>query len=476
MKNNIKFYIPSIYIYIFFLFLLLPLFSISSDIYDTILSGSKLSFKNFITSKDDVSYLLENKEIYQTNIISQIIFYFIYKHFSFIGLNIFYTFIWLLAFFIPSFYVIRKLKSDEILPHFVGLIISILISLNNSDCRTQGLMFLCLPIFIILIKNLTYKRLFPLFLLMIFWQNTHQSLSIGVTLIGIFTLLEFIKLITKKKNKFLVYFFASILSLISFFLTPATYHILEINYSNMLIAKATSLSEWCSIFKHQENIQDFFRYFCILFMGYTLFKIKKSKFDFKDIVIILYFMILACLYIRFIILFAIIMIFYSHKIFDNLPRLVFNKNESKAFKILLTIFIIFFIFTRVTAFKSNYQKFDLKISSLTDTINLILATFKNESTIHIFSEYPETDLLVLKSNNKIKVHLDSRLYLYSLKNINEYTSILNGKRLQKLINKYDIKAFVLPKNETKLSNKLDKNKNFKPIKTDINNLLYIKNN
>ncbi|MFH0805722.1 MAG: hypothetical protein V1901_02500 [Patescibacteria group bacterium] len=152
-----------------------------------------------------------------------VIFYIIFKVAGFAGLSFFYFLLSLFIFYI--FFYIAKKESNFSIAFIVSLLLIPLIA-QRTEIRPEIFSYLFIALFFWILwkwrkKEISYKWLFVLPILEIFWVNTHIYFIFGPALIGLF-LVD--RLISKKKvfNKFgLILILTSLATLINPFFIKA---------------------------------------------------------------------------------------------------------------------------------------------------------------------------------------------------------------------------------------------------------------
>lgn len=306
---------------------------------------AEIILKTFNVPKTNLfSYTYPDFPFINLHWFSEIIFYGVYKLADFNGLLIFSTLIVISAFAILFF---KSLKPDNLIPLTIGSILYINILFERTDIRPEIFSFLLLSIFIFILykfrENYT-KLIFLLPVLELFWVNIHIYFAIGLAVIGIFLVDEFIRNRNFKSKKFINLLIVFALSFIASIFNPngitgALYpFVFSQNYGYTIEENQNILFLW-ELF-HKTTIAYFATTSLLLLLS---FLIIYKKVRFVDLLLSLFFIALGTIAIRNFPLFVFgTFIAFVHNLSTFFPKLSISVK-----KIVLAALILLIAFQAV---------------------------------------------------------------------------------------------------------------------------------
>ena len=391
---------------------------------------------------------------------SSLIFYLIQSNFNDIGLYIFKSLIIFLTLFVITKIIRLDNKNSKF--HFLFFFFCLhSISYNIfSTIRCQTFSFLFFVIYLYTLKYAktknNYRVLWCLPILNIIWANCHGGFSIGLVLIFLFTLGEFLN---KEKYKPYLYCFLSCLatSLINPYGIEYIYYIF-----NALSLNRIHITEWQSAFFNED-----FKYFLIkfkiffiitnLFFIYSIFKNIKSKDFYKKIdktkYLILFFTLLISLKsLRFHVFFTYSVIALCYSDFYN----IFNKKLPEIYDNLKEIIICILIL--ISTF-SHFQNRSFLITTLDYPIYCIEFIKQNSIKGNLFINFHFGSYASYKLYPNNQVFMDGRYEeVYDNELINQMAGVFLSKNQNEFFKKYHSDILILDKSYPIVENlKKDKN-------------------
>jgi hypothetical protein len=200
----LKLFIGLFYLFIFFILLQNSFNYLDPDFGWHLKTGERIWQTKAVPSLNYENYTLEGKTWVDHEWLMNLITYIIYHNFGYIVLSIFFALIILAVLLIQLQFVRKNFLADD-----RGLIIFLVLqffglyaSLPHLGLRMQEITILNLLLLIIIIfyfnKNKSYKILFWLVPLFIFWASAHAGFLIGFFILGLFAVTKILELLAKK--------------------------------------------------------------------------------------------------------------------------------------------------------------------------------------------------------------------------------------------------------------------------------------
>lgn len=210
-----------------FLFALLVISQINTvldpDLWCHFKTGEYIVKNLAIPQADIFSYTLGNQPWIDHEWLSQILLYFVFSKFSWVGVNVLKAAVISLCFFIPLFFIASKYKRIVYAVFFI--LLSILALGYRSSARPEMFSYLFLCVFFCTLED--GKRLYILPFLQVLWANMHGYFILGPALIFLYFIGELISGNIKKAERLgAVFVMAGLVCLINpYFYKGAVYPI-----------------------------------------------------------------------------------------------------------------------------------------------------------------------------------------------------------------------------------------------------------
>ena len=218
---------------------------------------------------------------------SSLIFYLIQNHLGDIGLYFFKA----LMIFFTFFFIIKTIQLDkkDVKLHFLFFffaIQSICYSLF-ATVRCQTFSFFFFAMFLYLLKRISltkeYRLLWCLPVLNIIWANLHGGFVLGLALIAIFAIGEFLN--DKKSRTYLYFLITFLITLLTTLINPYGIEYLKFIFEAFSLNR-THITEWQSAFFNKHYIYSLlkFKFFFFPVIGLFIYSIIKNikKTSFKE--------------------------------------------------------------------------------------------------------------------------------------------------------------------------------------------------
>ena len=161
---------------------------VDSDLWCHFKTGEYI-VKNFNVPQTDIfSYTLENQPWIDHSWLAQILFYFIFAKFGWIGINILKAIIISSCFFIPLFFIFSKYK--KFIYAVLFTLLAVLAFGYRSFLRPEVFSYLLLCLFFYILES--DKKFYIVPLLQVLWVNLHGYFILGPILIFLYCIGEFI--------------------------------------------------------------------------------------------------------------------------------------------------------------------------------------------------------------------------------------------------------------------------------------------
>jgi tetratricopeptide (TPR) repeat protein len=440
------------YIVIFFTLIVsayLSLYIVNFDPPDTdswwhIKTGEYIVKNRNIPKKDIFSYG-RTKEIWiNPEWLSQVIFYLVYKNFSFDGLLFFKA---LLGIFISFFiFILANFFTKEYFFSSIFTILSQTVIMYWMQIRPQIFTFL----FLILLLFLLYKqkKYYLLFvpILFLIWANFHGGFLAGLFLLTLFTFSQILKIILKKnsKNNIFPILFSTIISYLTPLLNPNFFYVyIHPFYAVRDKFLLTILREW--------NPPDFslsssYTFIFLLSLGIFILIFSYRKIDLTDLLIFLSFTYFSFSARRHFPLFSLVCspIFAKYSSLCNF-KINFSERIKKIFLIILIFISLFFLFLLPERLKFNKNNL-IKTCFIYDGVEFIKL---NKLSGPIFNDIDWGGYLIFNLYPKEKVAVDTRCdMVYPVSYLKEHMEILEGKNYKDFFEKYKINLILITKDRT----------------------------
>ena len=412
---------------------------------------------------------------------SSLIFYLIQDNFGDIGLFSFKILMFFATFFIIT--KIIRLKKPRIKLHFLFFFFSITPLYNSFSstvrCQLFSFVFFVLYLYILLYirKTKNFRILWTLPILNIIWANLHGGFVLGITLIGIFTIGEFLN----KNKKYSLYL---LITLISTTLTTII-NPYGIEYLTFIIdafkLNRIYISEWQSAFFSKLFAHAYLRFKIFFFATFLIFaysitkSIKKLGFNeyFRKIDKTKYLIIIFTTLITIkaarchdFFTYSVMALCYCdfYKIFNKqLPKIIDNSKE---------IIVLFLISICCLARIYNY-KFINALPSKDCPYYAIEFIKKNNLKGNLFTIMQASSYAAYKLYPNNYVFMDGRYEeVYDTNLINEMGGLFLAKNQDEFFKKYHTDILILNK-EYPIAQKLETNPNWIYIFEDNKYALYL---
>lgn len=376
---------------------------------------------------------------------SSLVFYLIQNNFGDIGLFIFKS----LIIFLTIFTIIKTIKLDnkDIKLHFLFFFFAIqAISYNIfSTIRCQTFSFLFFAIFFYILKyakiNKNYRILWCLPILNIIWANMHGGFVLGIVLIVLFCIGEFLNN-NKKYSKYL-----AITALLCGFTTLINPY--GIKYINFIIdafkLNRIYITEWQSAFFSKYFKYSLLKFKIFFFMALSLFlysivkNIKNSgfiefykKIDKTKYIILLFMMLISIKALRCHVFFvySVIILCYSdfYEIFNKkLPKIIDNTKE-----------IIIFVLIAISTISHLYDyKFINRIDKTDYPYQMVEFIKENNIKGNVFVNFHDASYVIYKLYPNNHIFMDGRYEeVYDNELINKMANFFLAKDYRKFLNEF----------------------------------------
>ena len=383
---------------------------------------------------------------------SSIIFYLIQNYTHDIGLFLFKSIIIFLTFYTIT--KIIRLEDKKIPLHFLFFFFAIhAISYNIfSTIRCQTFSFLFITIYLYILRktsiNKNYRILWCLPVLNIIWTNLHGGFVIGLILIFIFTIGEYLN----KKN-FKPYLIAFLACCATCLINPY-----GIKYITFIVSALTlnreHISEWQSMFfskiyKHSLLKFELYFYCAITLFIYSVFKNIKldgiknfyNKIDKTKYLIILFTILISLKSMRFHVFFIYTLISYCYCDFYN----IFNKKLPAKIDKLKEIILLVLILISTTSHIMEY-KFINTVKPSQYPIYCVEFIKINNLKGNIFTNFHTGSYVSYKLYPDNKIFMDGRYEeVYDTNLINEMSDVFLAKNYKKFFEKYHTDIIIADK-------------------------------
>lgn len=387
---------------------------------------------------------------------SSLIFYLIQSNFNDIGIFLFKSIIT----FLGIFFLIKaiKLKNQNIKLNFLFFFFAIQ-SISYSlfaTIRCQSFSFLFFALYIYLLQRIKIKKEYRLLwcfpILNIIWANLHGGFVMGLALILIYSLGEFLN---DRKSKFSLYL------LITFFITSFTTLInpYGISYLSFIFdafkLNRIHITEWQSAFFNKQYILMLLKFklffICtILLFCYSIIKtIKNNSFStfIKSIDKTKYLVILFCILIslkalRCHVFFTYSIIAFCYCDFYN----IFNKKLNPKINNIKEI-IIFILITISTISHLNQYKFVNTTKNTQYPIYAIEFIKQNNIKGNVFINFHLGSYCAYKLYPNNYVYMDGRYEeVYDIELINKMADVFLSKNYKKFLNDFHNDILIIDNN------------------------------
>lgn len=377
-----------------------------------------------------------------------VIFSLISKMTGFAGLSFFYFILSLFIFYL--FFRIAEKESNFSIAFIVSLLLIPLIA-QRTEIRPEVFSYLFIALFFWILWNwkknkISYKWLFILPILEIFWVNIHIYFIFGPALVGLF-LVD--RLINKKKifNKFgLILILTSLVTLINPFFIKAVLEPFNIfkNYGYRIVENQSVWFLQKLGIINNPNLILYEIVFSILVLSFiTVFVLKRKSFSFIYLILAIVWSVLGWLAIRN---FTVFGLFALPILAYNIKNSFYKKNRFKSPNAKM-----FFVFASLTIFLIILVNYNQKLPLDKWRFGLGLMQGNNQSVQFfrdnnikgpVFNNYDIGGYLIYHFYPQEKVFTDNRPEAYSVSFFEDiYISAQqNNSVWQEQIEKYDFNA------------------------------------
>lgn len=448
------------YIFIFICFLLMFLVMLKPphdpDMGWHLQNGKYLLEHNLkIPTTDIYSYTMADFPLIMHEWVTDIFMYLIYRFLGLIGLVIFFTLLTVFAFIL-----VAKIVNAPIEYQMIAALLGLIASLPILGTRAQMVTLFAIALVLFIIyryrENPKGKIIYFLPLVFLAWVNLHGGFVAGFFILGIFSFLEFIKIIFKSiyykiKQKYLSYkafswwewgkfLIISALAFMATLINPYTYRVYQEIYRTLTDSYAKQvIYEWMPLSIHNPMSYRFFLYLALLVI---LAIIAYKKLDFTYLGISLVFLYFPFASWRHLPLFMIISIPFwvyitKYLVGEKLQKIVRS-----------SIFLVIFLLATAII---GYQKISPLVKIDNSVIKLAQATsfpyqaiqyLKNHPVDgNMFNEYNWGGFLIWQYPEK-KVFIDGRMTHWEKNGtriLKESQDAIKLNNTQAIFDKYQIK-------------------------------------
>jgi len=412
---------------------------------------------------------------------SSLIFYLIQENFNDVGLFLFKTIITFLTFFIIT--KIIRLEKKDVKFHFLFFFFAVQsVAINIFQIvRCQIFTFFFFTLFLYILKYVkqtkNYRILWCLPILNIVWANLHGGFVMGLALIGIFIIGEFLNK-NKKYSKYLALTF--LLTSLSTLINPYGYKYILFIFDAFALNRI-HISEWQSAF-FNKNFMFFmlkFKAFFIVTMtifAYSLIKnIKKlgianfyKKIDKTKYIILIFVSLISLKALRCHVFFTYCVMALCYVDFYNIFNKKLPQNIDKIKEIILLILVII-----TTATRMYFYKFINTTPNNKFPAYIVEFLKQNNIKGNIFTNFHIGSYLAYKLYPNNFVFMDGRYEeVYDVNLIDEMQSFLYMQDKQEFLNKYHTDILIIEK-VYPIRLELDKSKDWSLFIEDDMFLLYL---
>jgi len=413
---------------------------------------------------------------------SSLIFYLIQNNFGDIGLYIFKSLIIFLTFF--TIIKIIRLEDKNIKLHFLFFFFIIQSICYNifPTIRCQTFSFLLFAIYLYILKKASvkknYKILWCIPFLNIIWTNLHGGFAVGLIILFLYTLGEFLN--KKEYKPFLIVFIASLLTtLINPYGIKYIYFIFD-----ALNLNRTHITEWKSAFftKGYSLYLIKFKLLFYSFLGiyfYSLYKNLKimnfkgyyQKIDKSKYLILLFTILISLKSLRFHVFFSYAMLAFCYVDFYKIFNKKLNPKIDNLKEIILAVLILISTISHLYTYKftnivsrGKYPIYCTEFIKLNNLKGNVLTVFHTGSYV-AYKLYP---------NNH--VYMDGRYEeVYDTELINYMADFFLAKTKEecdKFLNKFHTDILIMDKNYPVYKILKENPKWFSPLEND-NYILFL---
>ena len=381
---------------------------------------------------------------------SSLIFYLIQHHFSDIGLYFFKSII----IFLTIFLLIKtiRLENKNAKLHFLFFFFAIQsISYNIfSTVRCQTFSFLLFAFYLYILKYAkiknNYKILWTLPVLNIIWANLHGGFTIGLIVIFLFALGEFLN-----KKTFKPYAVCFILCCLTSLINPYGYKYIVFIFEALALHRKY-ITEWQSAFFSKIYYYSLLKYklYFIPIIPIFLYSIIKSiknlglkeyysKIDKTKYLIIIFFLLISLKSLRFHVFFVYSIIAFCYNDFyaifnKKLPKTIDNTKE-----ILLCALMIISTISHIYIFQFANQVKDSQYP-----VQCVEFIKQNNLKGNILTNFHTGNYVAYKLYPNNHVFMDGRYEeVYDVNLVNELASLFLAQNYQSFLQKYHCDILIL---------------------------------
>lgn len=408
---------------------------------------------------------------------SSLIFYLIQNYLGDIGLFFFKSIIIFLTLFVITKAI--RLGNKDIKLNFLFFFFALQsISYNifqSIRCQTFSFLFFVLYFYILLLvrKTKNYKLLFCLPLLNIIWANLHGGFVLGLVLIALFGIGEFLNK-NKIYSKYLLFIFIS--TCLTTLINPYGLNYLTFIFDAFKLNRI-HITEWQSAFFNKNYVFSlikfklFFISTILIFLYSTIKNIKKFNFENIDktkwlTIIFIILITLKAQRCHVFFTYTILIFCYSdfYSIFNKkLPTIVDKTKE----------FLLFCLILISTIFHLIDYRFVNTLNNTDYPIYAVEFIKQNKLKGNIFTMFHTGSYVAYKLYPSNLVFMDGRYEeTYDVDLINQMGDFFLGKDNEKLLKKYHHDILILDKYYP-ISNKLKNNKDWFLAYEDENHSLFL---
>jgi len=401
-----------------------------------------LGFDSFINS-ETLIYWREGQAIANPGWLAQLVFALLDKVGGLLLVRYGYAVLLALSFVLVLRVIFNSIyKNYSIMSYAVGGIIGILIILTNSSVRPQGFSLLGCALLICLhySKISGLRKLSLLALIGLLWQNLHPSLPVGILVYGLLSLQNF------DKNKMLPWFWevCAGVAVLAFccILTPDGFELIRISQENQRISMALGISEWFPAWS-PSVIAPMAPFHIFFSLGMIVLLIKRKAYNIKEVSLFLVFSAMTFYVARFGFYMALLAVPFFVKTVEQIrPKHLFVWSpDAPVHKVNFIIMGLIYLalITGMILYLPQVRSFFPREA---------IAALKNRPAVHRVFNYREyAGALNSWGDNKWKLFIDGRLYLYPEETWRLYNGVALGDKdsINLICDKYQPDAFFLLK-------------------------------
>jgi hypothetical protein len=409
------------------------------DIFTQIRLGQLALIQGGLITTEPFSYLNTGGLLANPGWLAQILFALLYHVGSWPLLQFFNAVLFALSFYVVMRCPLSPQEEIHTRSIVIGSVIALLSSLSSSSFRPQiiGLFSFCICYRWILQANLSFKRLLALIPLCLIWQNMHPSVALASVLFlsaGIGAWLDQ----NRKLARHLI--IASGLTFLLQLATPLGVQVFELAARNRSISHdLLAVSEWMPAWDTSVRASMLGFWLALIALVGSLITLRRNT-PFRILLPTVLFVLLSLWSARFVYFLAPLML-------PPLRARIGKMNDSQEERPDRTLHKIVFV---LATFLSILWCVIPQHQGISRSFPLALVerlAHHFPRPIRIFNYHGYAGILELFGNEKWRIHLDGRLYLFTTEQFQEFDAFARGKiPLIELERRYHPSALFLHKN------------------------------